>query len=160
MLINKDHAQHLLELYTAQDAESYKTKNIKAAIETAKKQLLKEAREQLLWIIEELQPEEEKRLKADWFADEIEEAERKEFTSFLEKCKLNFKEGNNALTQCSEKNYYYFLEVLPPIYIKNGFACSEPYSHTMTGPVHLCFYKKTEGVFFAKYEILNQSVTA
>jgi hypothetical protein len=50
--------------------------------------------------------------------------------------------------EVTEKNYYYFLEVLPPIYSpRGGFLLLEALTDTDKGAVHLWFYKRDDKFF-------------
>lgn len=45
--------------------------------------------------------------------------------------------------------YYHFLEVLPPIYCKEGFMCSEAVDHNRFGELIYYYFVKLEGVYYA-----------
>lgn len=52
--------------------------------------------------------------------------------------------------QVDEASYWYFLEILPPIYCNNGFLVSEPYSScrkykTFT---HACFIQLDDNYYY------------
>jgi hypothetical protein len=49
------------------------------------------------------------------------------------------------IVQVHQDTYYYFLEVLPPIYVKGGFLVDEPLSHTKEGePIYYFFFSVGE----------------
>jgi len=69
-------------------------------------------------------------------------------------------ENPGAWVRTSEKNWWYFLEVLPPIYFAGGFACSEAASSDpVTGePTYLCLvsFQKT-GRYYARELTIRQA---
>lgn len=49
--------------------------------------------------------------------------------------------------EITEKKYWYFLEVLPPIYTPKGFLVSEPLTHNEKGALHYHIYQQGDKYF-------------
>lgn len=56
--------------------------------------------------------------------------------------------------EITKKEYWHFLEVLPPIPTKNGFFLSEPLTHDEKGAIHL-YFTKHENKYYCEVAPIN-----
>jgi hypothetical protein len=146
MIINKDHVQHLLELYANQDGTSYKNKDVKQCMSNAMRQIRQESREQLDCVMDELKAEFKQYIE-DWmFEDDRREAKQKAWKEMISKLRAG------ETVEISEEVYDDWLGCLPPLEMKGGrFAVSEAVTVTSKGEdIYTCCIQ-IDDKFYAKY---------
>jgi hypothetical protein len=72
--------------------------------------------------------------------------------------KRNYSNIVGLRAKVTEKDYWYFLEVLPPIIFKDGFFLMEPLTHDDQGAVHYYFFKE-KNKYYCEVQHINKSVS-
>ena len=83
------------------------------------------------------------------------------FSELLQVTEQKYKDGDRSWTPTTEEHFMYFLEVVPPAFLRGSvFASGEPWRHNEQGhPVYLCFRHQQGGFCEARYASINELVT-
>jgi hypothetical protein len=71
-----------------------------------------------------------------------------------------FEQNNRAWVETDEDTFYHFLNVLPPIYGRGCFACSEPWTHNRRGEGVFIWLRNLGGgdKYEARYATIKEMV--
>lgn len=72
-------------------------------------------------------------------------------TNTAEAAKELYNQGNREWVETDEDTFHYFLNVLPPIYGRGCFACSEEWTHTSKGEGVYIWLRQVGNKYEARY---------
>jgi hypothetical protein len=82
---------------------------------------------------------------------ENEQIKTKGITNTVETAQNLYKQGNREWVETDPQTFEYFLNVLPPIYGRGCFACSEEWMHNHQGEGVYLWFRNFSGKYEARY---------